>query len=240
MDTSTDTTKGKVTDNHDGTFSYDPNGAFISLAAGQTATDKFLYTVTDAAGASSTATVTMTVTGQNDPPVASDVSAGVLEHGPAAKVTASFTDPDIGGTHTFSVDTSTDATKGKVTDNHDGTFSYDPNGAFISLAVGQIATDKFLYTVTDAAGAASTATVTIWISGKNDAPTISGGKTCNVEIEPNEDGRTAGSATGVIAFRDVDLTDTHTVSVRSHDPDGHHYFGVLQATMASDSTGGAA
>src|SRR5258708_19066452 len=83
----------------DGTFSYDPNGAFISLAAGQTATDKLLYTVTDPAATPSTATVTMTVTSQNDPPVASDVSAGVLEHGPAANVTASLTDPHNHSTH---------------------------------------------------------------------------------------------------------------------------------------------
>ena len=46
------------------------------------------------------------------------------ENGPAATVTASYTDPDAGDTHTFSIDTT--GTKGQVTDKGDGTFSYDP------------------------------------------------------------------------------------------------------------------
>jgi VCBS repeat-containing protein len=170
IDTTTDATKGKVTDNGDGTFAYDPNGAFQSLRAGQTATDQFLYTVTDGSGASSTATVTVTITGQNDPPVASNASGAVQEHGPATTVVASYTDPDSGDTHAFAIDTKTDATKGKVTDNGDGTFTYDPNGAFESLRAGQTATDQFLYTVTDGSGASSTATVAITITGQNDAP----------------------------------------------------------------------
>ena len=68
-------------------------------------------------------------------------------------VAAKYSDPDVGDTHTFAVDTKTDATKGKVTNNGDGTFTYDPNGAFASLRAGQTATDQFLYTVTDGARA---------------------------------------------------------------------------------------
>ena len=75
------------------------------------------------------------------------------------------TDPDTGDSHTFLVDIKTDTTKGKVTNNGDGTFTYDPNGAFASLAPGQTATDKFLYTVTDGSGLSSTATVTMTITG---------------------------------------------------------------------------
>ena len=166
LDLTTDATKGKVTDNGDGTFSYDPNGAFASLAAGQSAADQFLYTVTDGSGATSTATVTITITGQNDAPNAANISGAAPEHGPAATVTASYTDPDAGDTHTFSVDLTTAATKGKVTNKGDGTFTYDPNGAFESLRAGQTATDQFLYTVTDGSGASSTATVAITITGQ--------------------------------------------------------------------------
>ncbi|MCK1368265.1 Ig-like domain-containing protein, partial [Bradyrhizobium sp. 62] len=88
-----------------GTFSYDPNGGFIGLRAGQTAQDTFKYTVTDGSGASSTATVTITIKGENDAPVAQDVAADVQEHGPAKTVTASYTDPDLGDTHSFKIDT---------------------------------------------------------------------------------------------------------------------------------------
>src|SRR5262249_34513385 len=137
-----------------------PNGAFISLKAGDTATDKFRYTVTDGSGAKSTATVTMTIGGQNDGPVATDVSDSVAELGPAKIVTPSFTDPDVGDTHTFTIDTTTNATQRKVTIYPYTTLFRSPNGAFIGLKAGDTATDKFRYTVTDAAGAFSTATVT--------------------------------------------------------------------------------
>ena len=95
--------------------------------------------MTDGSGASSTATVTITITGQNDAPVAANVSGAVQEHGPATTVTASYTDPDLGDTHTFGLDLTSDGTKGKVTNNGDGTFTYDPNGAFESLRAGQSA-----------------------------------------------------------------------------------------------------
>src|SRR5205085_5949991 len=77
--TTTAATKGKVTDNGDGTFSYDPNGAFERLLAGQSATDSLLYTVTDAAGTFSTATVTITIAGQNDAPIRSEEHTSELQ-----------------------------------------------------------------------------------------------------------------------------------------------------------------
>jgi VCBS repeat-containing protein len=66
------TNGGTVVDNNDGTVTYDPNGAFEALAAGEDDTDTFTYTITDADGATDTATVTVTVNGINDPPVAVD------------------------------------------------------------------------------------------------------------------------------------------------------------------------
>ena len=44
----------------DGSYRYDPNGQFASLRAGQSATDAFTYMLADAAGATSTAAVTIT------------------------------------------------------------------------------------------------------------------------------------------------------------------------------------
>lgn len=40
-------TLGSVTNNGDGTFTYNPNGQFNSLQAGETATDSFPYTISD-------------------------------------------------------------------------------------------------------------------------------------------------------------------------------------------------
>ncbi len=61
-----------LTLNSDGTFLYDPSAAelFASLNEGEDRSDSFSYTVADQAGLTSTATVTLGVTGRNDRPVA--------------------------------------------------------------------------------------------------------------------------------------------------------------------------
>jgi VCBS repeat-containing protein len=66
-------TQGAVTWAADGSFTYDPNGLFEHLAAGESATDSFSYTVEDQNYESSTGTVEITITGANDAPV---VAAG--------------------------------------------------------------------------------------------------------------------------------------------------------------------
>ncbi|MEM6474276.1 MAG: Ig-like domain-containing protein, partial [Planctomycetota bacterium] len=70
--------------NANGDFTYDPNGAFDSLPAGQTATDTFTYTIDDGRGqANSTdsATVTITITGGTDnrPPNVTNGSLTAVE-----------------------------------------------------------------------------------------------------------------------------------------------------------------
>ncbi len=61
-----------VTLNSDGTFTYNPNGKFERLNPGQTDTDTFSYTIKDNQNNISTATVTMTINGAADDPVAVD------------------------------------------------------------------------------------------------------------------------------------------------------------------------
>src|SRR6185312_197240 len=183
----TSETAGKVTVAPDGSdVSYDPNGAFQSLGAGETATDTFTYTMKDSAGVTSTATVEVTIVGQNDGPTAVADAATVQEDGPAITldVLANDTDPDANDSKTvLSVDTS--ETAGKVTIAPDGSdVSYDPNGAFQSLGAGETATDTFTYTMKDAAGITSTATVTVTIIGENDGPTAIADKATTAEDTP--------------------------------------------------------
>ena len=52
-----------------GTITYDPNGQFEWLAAGESTTDTFVYTVRDKFGLESTAVATIVVKGENDVPV---------------------------------------------------------------------------------------------------------------------------------------------------------------------------
>ncbi|AFZ51399.1 Ig-like domain-containing protein [Dactylococcopsis salina] len=55
-----------LTLNADGSYEYDPNGAFQSLNDGETATDSFTYTLSDGNGGTDTAEVTITVNGLSD------------------------------------------------------------------------------------------------------------------------------------------------------------------------------
>jgi len=162
-------TKGAVT-NSGANVTYDPDGAFEQLAVGEQATDTFTYTMVDGQGESSTATVTVTVTGANDAPTANtDTGSADEDHSVAIDVLANDTDPDTSDTKSVqSVDTT--GTLGAVTNN--GTnVTYNPNGAFENLSVGQSATDTFTYTMVDGQGQPSSATVTVTVTGANDAPT---------------------------------------------------------------------
>lgn len=57
---------GTVSYNGDGTFTYDPNGQFETLNAGDSTTDTFTYTLDDGHGGTDTATVTVTIDGVDD------------------------------------------------------------------------------------------------------------------------------------------------------------------------------
>jgi VCBS repeat-containing protein len=90
-------TKGHVTVNADSTIAYDPNGQFNSLQAGQAATDHFTYTATDGHLSSAPATVTVTITGINDPPALSGIESGALAYtaGNPKAITATLTAADV-------------------------------------------------------------------------------------------------------------------------------------------------
>ncbi|MDO8911434.1 MAG: Ig-like domain-containing protein [Phenylobacterium sp.] len=164
-------TIGSATANADGTVSYNPGANFQALKAGETATDTFSYTMKDTAGLTSTATVTMTVTGVNDGVVAVADSGAATEDGAAVtlNVLANDTDADAGDTKTLvSVDTA--GTIGSAIANADGAVIYATGSAFQSLSAGATTTDNFSYTVRDSAGGESTTSVTMTVTGVNDGP----------------------------------------------------------------------
>ncbi len=94
-----------------------------------------------------------------------------------------------------------------------GTWNYVLNNALAStqaLAEGQHATDTFTVRVADEYGAFETTTITIDVTGSNDAPIM---QTAAVSRSLGEDASpTTLTATGLAQFSDVDLTDTHTIS----------------------------
>ena len=114
----------------------------------------------------------------NTAPVAvDDGGAGFTtgEHSPftTANVLANDSDPEsASGDRVAFKSFDVTGTKGQVQYNGDGTFRYDPQGAFASLAIGDHATDVFRYTIRDNLGASHTATVTITVVGANESPTV--------------------------------------------------------------------
>ena len=169
-----------------------------ALAQGQVVSDQFTYTVVDANGATSSSTLTITITGTNDAPVAvADVNGAdvVTEAGVNPGNTAFAGDPSAAGnvlTNDTDVDvlgetkavsavnglagnvaTAVEGTYGSVTINADGSYSYalaNGDADTNALAQGQVVSDQFTYTVVDANGATSSSTLTITITGTNDAP----------------------------------------------------------------------
>jgi VCBS repeat-containing protein len=197
----------------DGSFTYDPNGQFEYLQAGNSTTDSFTYTVSDGKGGTDNATVTINITGVNDPPVAVNDSYITDEDTPitiaAPGVSNNDSDPD-GDTLTVTA-VNTSGTAGNVTAwGADGSFTYDPNGQFEYLPAGNSTTDSFTYTVSDGHGGTDNATVTINITGVNDPPTdISLDNSSVAENQPS------GTAVGNFSTTDPDTGDTFTYSLVS-------------------------
>ncbi|TPI52670.1 hypothetical protein FJ420_32355 [Mesorhizobium sp. B3-1-3] len=120
----------------------------------------------------------------------------------------------------------------------DGTIHYntaDINTLLQSLAQGQVLTDKLTYAIQLGNGTLSWATTTIQFTGTNNQPvigaaTLVGGVTEDAHI-PTE------TATGTVAFGDVDLTDVHLVSAVFKGTDYSGQLGSLNAVKTTDTTG---
>jgi len=94
----------------DGSFTYDPDGQFEYLKAGDSTTDSFTYTVSDGKGGTDTATVTITINGVNDAPTNISLDhSSVAENRPSGTAVGNFatTDPDTGDTFTYTLVSST-------------------------------------------------------------------------------------------------------------------------------------
>ena len=221
----------------DGSFTYDPNGQFEYLPAGNSTSDSFTYTVSDGNGGTDTATVTIIINGVYDPPVYyPPVYYPPVNYPPVAGNDASTTDedtpisvaapgvldndsdPDAGDTLTVTaVDTS--GTAGAVTAwNANGSFTYSPDGQFEYLQAGNSTTDSFSYTVSDGHGGTDTATVTITINGVNDTPGNSPPTAGNDAATTDEDTPISVAAPGVL-INDSD-PDGDTLVVAAVDTSG--------------------
>ncbi|MBB6055796.1 retention module-containing protein [Tolumonas osonensis] len=197
----TDVAHGTLVLNGNGTFTYTPDDNYNG-------TDSFVYEVSDGKGGTDTATVTITITPDNDPPVALADNYSVLEDHTLTVDGNVFdslllNDSDIDG-DTLTVNTTpvTDVAHGTLVLNENGTFTYTPDDNYNG-------TDSFVYEVSDGKGGTDTATVTITITPDNDPPVL--------DLDGNDSTATgfnynthyvAGSAPISIGdFNDIVITD---------------------------------
>ncbi|MDY7228677.1 Ig-like domain-containing protein [Hyalangium rubrum] len=122
----------------------------------------FTYTVSDGNGGTDVATVTVNVTGSNNPPVANDDSYTVAEDSPATtfEVLANDTTPDVGETLTIIA----------VTQPANGTVTFTGTNVRFTPAANFNGTTTFTYTVSDGNGLEDSAVVTVTVTPVNDAP----------------------------------------------------------------------
>jgi large repetitive protein len=236
-----------LTFNADGSYSFDAsNAAYQSLGVGDSVVLTIPYRATDVHGAASnSADLTITVTGTNDAPLAVADSTTAVEAGgtnnngsgtdPTGNVLDNDTDADSGdgkevsalsfGAASGTMGSALSGSYGALTLNADGSYGYvldNANTAVQALRAGDTLTEVFSYTVRDAAGATSSATLTVTIEGRNDAPTVGtasatvseeGLAGANVDASGASDTTDSLSASGTIAIGDVDASPSYSVTL---------------------------
>ena len=144
---------GTTTINPDSSITYSPDASFFG-------TDTFFYTVSDGQGGTDTGQVDVTITAENDNPVANDDTASTAED-TAVTIDVLGNDSDIDGDIPV-VDSITSPNHGTLI-NNGSDVTYTPNANYNG-------SDSFVYTVSDGNGGSDTATVNITVTAVNDAP----------------------------------------------------------------------
>ncbi|GAB5389741.1 MAG: hypothetical protein Alpg2KO_27090 [Alphaproteobacteria bacterium] len=205
--------KGTATLSADGQVVYDPNGAFESLNAGETATESFSYTLTDEHGATSTATVTVTINGRNDGPVTGADQVQAVEDGSTILLDVLVNDSDPDATGTLEVTSlNTSNLRGQATITDDGKVAYTIGSEFQNLAEGQTAVERFTYTVTDDQGATRVENATVTVTGRNDGPVAEADA---LTVSENSPARTAR-----VLENDSDIDQGDSLTIAGIDADG--------------------
>ncbi|MBK1980374.1 retention module-containing protein [Achromobacter xylosoxidans] len=210
-----------------GKFSIDANGnwafrldnnadAIQRLGAKESLTEAFTVTTADG----TTGKVAITINGSNDAPTISGVATGAVKEDGTQTVTGQLAkaDIDVNDKHTWSLDNDGKGQYGTFTVDQSGKWTYalDNNSAKVqALADGQKATDSIAVTVDDGNGATAIETITVDITGTNDAPTLTG-----TVIGQVQEGSTQ-ELTGQLIAHDVDTNDTPVWSLEN-DGDGQY------------------
>ena len=208
----------------DGSYAFDPSHeTYQSLAEGEVIDVVANYTVTDEYGASDQSTLTISVTGKNDLPVASEDTDSATEDGPVVNgsVAVNDSDADNGAVLTYSLD---EDVAGLSLDP-DGSYAFDPShDDYQSLAEGEVIDVVANYTVTDEYGASDQSTLTITVTGGNDLPVAAEDTDSATEDGTVVNGSVAGNDGDVDNGAVLTYSLNEEVAGLSLDPDGSYAF----------------
>jgi VCBS repeat-containing protein len=195
----------------DGALVYDPtaSSALAALTAGDAARDVVRFTLADDDGRRAQGRIAVTVDGVNDPPAPLDPGVDTDEDTPVTIApTALAEDPDAGDTLAVTAIDGESVTAGdEVTLAAGDRVRLDTDHGLIvtpardALAAGASTSFGFAVSVADRAGLATDSSVTVNVTGRNDAPVAD-----NVERETDED--TPITIALADLARDVDDGDT--------------------------------
>ncbi|AOW21043.1 MopE-related protein [Urechidicola croceus] len=173
---------------------------------------------------------TLNITSPNAQPIiTSATNLSAIEDGIDVSGAIAFTDADSEDSHTFSV-SSLPAGSGTVTIDTNGEYIYSIGSNFQDLAEGEETTVNFDVTVTDNFGGSDTATITVTITGANDAPSA----VCqNVSIQLE-----SGSATVLPSQIDNGSSDDDNIVSYTLDTDTFTTEGIYDVILTVTDTNG--
>ncbi|HEX7033546.1 MAG TPA: Ig-like domain-containing protein [Nitrososphaera sp.] len=166
-----------------GSIVYTPGSGAHALREGQELTDTFQYAVSDWSK-DDVATVTVTVVGLNDAPIAND-GVVITDEDELVEYALPASDADAGDSLTFEI----------VSGPTSGTVTLDPDGSLIYSPVPNFSgADSFTYSATDSSGSSNTGTIEVTVIPVNDppvalddsAPTTSSGMAVTTEVLSND------------------------------------------------------
>ncbi len=237
-------TYGSLLLNADGSYTYVLDNSNAAVQALRTSADQlsetFTYTLRDLAGATTSSTLTLTIQGRNDTPVAVNDSASATEAGGTFNGTAGIdptgnllaNDTDVDGSDTKTVNgirTGAEAGGGAFTAvagsqaltglygtlnlAADGSYTYQVNNALAAvqaLRAGETLVDLFAYRMRDTAGATDTAEFRLVVTGAWDAPVASNE---SVFATTSNSGNAGTNPSGNVLANDTDVDRADVLTI---------------------------